>query len=695
MHRQIAEEATRLALERMEQICDPETPVPELARLLVDQYDGEPVPARLVDLLRERGSSPERLASVAEAMLAIDAAEPGTDVPDSEEGDGDQGTKSPDPSLTVLTFGAAAARAAGDTEKARHLLDQVLATADEPELRTDLASQLRSHGRLAEAIELLEARLREAPDDIPAANYYGEAIQEAFERVNAHEPAGACPCGNGESWQECCAPRERAALSRFSDRSGLTALSDALAAYFPGTRYGPGIADQVTKLLKLSENTDWDPVQQAGFANLVKEVVLLSARAAESADTAEAEAISALTAFATDPAVPTELAARAIIWREHIHYGLWRLENRSAAPGAWGIDLASSDVRYIEFPADLIGAKPRWAVWLGAIVPVDGIWRATGQGILLSPAEADAAAELIESAVAAVVYRIAGKPGKYPGHRPDEPMLFEHAPPRGVIVDFDDPISEDLARFASMTTGQLMPRIVIEVQQHRTDPPVVRNMDNDPMCLITARIAVPDPEKLAERLTARADFDTDPADPARLAWIGLRVLEDQRKALLAQAQAQLGEQGRAAHLEGTEGPQRWIRGMLRVAPGELVAEVNSAERLERFLSLLTKLGETPVVTDEKRIAPALHTAWPAGQSIYPQGAAPSARDWEEHWLEEPIPALNGRTPRQVLQTKEGLTVEALLRQFEYEADLLAAEGKSGIDTQWLRQELGLDDPDTD
>jgi hypothetical protein len=31
----------------------------------------------------------------------------------------------------------------------------------------------------------------------------------------------------------------------------------------------------------------------------------------------------------------------------------------------------------------------------------------------------------------------------------------------------------------------------------------------------------------------------------------------------------------------------------------------------------------------------------------------------------------------------------MLRQFEYKADLLAAEGKTGIDTAWLRQQLDM------
>ncbi len=50
-----------------------------------------------------------------------------------------------------------------------------------------------------------------------------------------------------------------------------------------------------------------------------------------------------------------------------------------------------------------------------------------------------------------------------------------------------------------------------------------------------------------------------------------------------------------------------------------------------------------------------------------------------------------RTPRQAAHGKERPLLEALLRQFEYEADLLAAEGKAGVDTGWLRNELAMVD----
>lgn len=67
----------------------------------------------------------------------------------------------------------------------------------------------------------------------------------------------------------------------------------------------------------------------------------------------------------------------------------------------------------------------------------------------------------------------------------------------------------------------------------------------------------------------------------------------------------------------------------------------------------------------------------------------AAEGWEKFWLDEMVPALLGRTPRQAARGRERPYLEAMLRQFEYEADLLAVEGKTGIDTAWLREQLDL------
>jgi hypothetical protein len=51
--------------------------------------------------------------------------------------------------------------------------------------------------------------------------------------------------------------------------------------------------------------------------------------------------------------------------------------------------------------------------------------------------------------------------------------------------------------------------------------------------------------------------------------------------------------------------------------------------------------------------------------------------------------LLGRTPRQAARGRERPYLEAILRQFEYEADLLAGDDKTGGDTAWLREQLDM------
>jgi hypothetical protein len=119
-------------------------------------------------------------------------------------------------------------------------------------------------------------------------------------------------------------------------------------------------------------------------------------------------------------------------------------------------------------------------------------------------------------------------------------------------------------------------------------------------------------------------------------------------------------------VEVPAGPQRWVRRVLRVRGREITVEVNSQQRLTRLLDILRKAGGNPVVTSEKRIDPAQDFAWSAVQRAAPGGAAAAAEGWEKFWLDEQIPALSGRTPRQAARGRERPYLQAMLRQFEYE-----------------------------
>lgn len=65
------------------------------------------------------------------------------------------------------------------------------------------------------------------------------------------------------------------------------------------------------------------------------------------------------------------------------------------------------------------------------------------------------------------------------------------------------------------------------------------------------------------------------------------------------------------------------------------------------------------------------------------------RDYYTKWMDEPVPFLNGLTPRESTETRDGRErVESLLRHFERIEARSEAEPK--FDFAWLRRELGLD-----
>lgn len=683
--RRITQMAVEEARELLDRIYDPATPAEEFARLLASHYDGAPILPGMTGLLISKGASPERLVQVSGILRASQ--------PDEDQ-----------PSLTYLTFAADAARAAGGTAQARGLLDEALSHADAPDDQLRLIAHLRTHGRLAEAVESLEAVQREDPADDAAARQYGSAMEAIFGRLASDTPPDDCPCAGGRSWEDCCGPRERAALERFRDRSSLTVLQDALAA----CQLSPGHAEAVqaftAEWLSLAEADDWDASERAGFEALASELSLAMVGSGQEAVTGqEAETgpedpddggNNMLTAFAADPGVPPDLAARAQAWRDHMHYGLWQIAEPDPSPGVWCTDVVTGVTRYVAFPAEMISEFPRWGVLLGGVVPVDGIWRSTGQALQLSPEEADALTETVADATDVLIRDLAGKPRKRAVRRMRQPVPFGRAKPHNVLAYHAEELSADAVRIVGMVTGSLLLRLAVEVHDQRAVPPAMTNTDGDPMCLTKARIAVRDPGTLAGRLERHPDFTRDPDDPAKMAWLGRVIPENQRQAMLAEVRARLdpGEL-ESGEVLGDGAPQRWIRGQVEVRGGELVAEVNSTQRLARLVALLDELGEAPKVVDESRVDPAQDLAWPAGPRVFARGAAPPADGWEKQWLDEPVPALRGRTPRQAAHSQDWMLLEALLRQFEYEAGLLAAEGKSGIDTAWLRQELDMpDDP---
>ncbi len=66
-------------------------------------------------------------------------------------------------------------------------------------------------------------------------------------------------------------------------------------------------------------------------------------------------------------------------------------------------------------------------------------------------------------------------------------------------------------------------------------------------------------------------------------------------------------------------------------------------------------------------------------------------DHMRRWLDEPLPALGGETPREAAMGERRDDVLRLVRRIENQADRSRRRGEPGVHVEWLRAELAIDD----
>lgn len=144
------------------------------------------------------------------------------------------------------------------------------------------------------------------------------------------------------------------------------------------------------------------------------------------------------------------------------------------------------------------------------------------------------------------------------------------------------------------------------------------------------------------------------------------------------------------------GLERPVVGVVRVTSGKLRLETNSIRRADRLRARLEKR-----CGDRIRHKAREH-ADPTSQKLVPSEAPPAPEQPElaeaiasfqsryyEAWLDEPIPALGGETPRRAVRTAEGRTkVDELIKEMENLEARRPAE--IAFDFGGLRRELKLD-----
>jgi hypothetical protein len=210
---------------------------------------------------------------------------------------------------------------------------------------------------------------------------------------------------------------------------------------------------------------------------------------------------------------------------------------------------------------------------------------------------------------------------------------------------------------------------IAAVLGHQVLPPTLTNTDGEPMLLHTLRWRLPSAVTVDDLHTAFHDIGLDHDDGDPPTWRLVRDTESMPRATIL-----------VYRLEGEE----------------LICEANSAERAELAEALVDEaVGDAELIDIDRRTMEEvargvdpddrpepLDQSDPAIREVLEQFVA----EMEERWLDESIPALGGRTPREAVKDPVGREeVEQLLASFP-----AAAEDEPGMmDPDRLRQALGL------
>ena len=637
-------ERQRQAVEHLGLLSDPSTSPSDVAGVLAAEFPEQILAADMMSLRRSIGVPAEDIIET--ARLLLEEAAPET------------------PGMGVLAVAALAAHLAGDEDAEHGYAREILARADamgDPQLRLPVIRSATGRDHPGETCELIEPYLREHPDDELAADIYARALERAFVQAGPGGP-------------------ETAALARYGDRSGADALDRAVGEFAERTEWGAAIRKWAEEERTSQLRDRWRRAERDATDALLAEVAVSFPFTGEAGNENEGTPDTVLRAFTADPGTSADLAAQAAERDQHMRYGVWRLADPSPSPGVWCTDLVSGMQQYAQFPAEVIDGAPPWSVWLGALAPADGIWRATRAGIWLSPVEGDAVAEYAEDAVWHLLDDMTGEPGDYPAL---EQVRFGQAEPFCVRWETGEEPEPEFGDFSSPIIARLAPRLASWVWLKRGERVLLRNTDQEPMVLIKATVVVKG--DVTERLFERPDFgEEEDGEDGQIVWWGEPVDDHSGDPVVLH----FHDDG-SAHVTGPddEEEERVVLGRLTSEPGRVRVRVNSQARMKRLLRILREIGAAPKVTDESRSQPSMDFAW----GPVP-GDGVSARQWAEDWLGETVAVLDFHTPRHAAEggPAERLRLEGLLRQLEYQSALPPERGGRPVDTDWLRAELGLE-----
>jgi len=270
--------------------------------------------------------------------------------------------------------------------------------------------------------------------------------------------------------------------------------------------------------------------------------------------------------------------------------------------------------------------------------------------------------------------------------------LQREAKKQGKPADFKD---RDVREMLLHTGAHLFTRtwLIDALIQAAAPLPEIRNTDGDEIVFSGARFPITgEVAKVIVGLDTINEFERNDPDELQWTWHGHG------------SPSKRMSRGKGLAFETEDDAGRTTLGNIEIDKDALVLNTNSKERADKgrdlLLSRLDGLVGQPLTshqTLEKMLGERSGSA-PVQSELPPEVAEQAIHSFlDSHYrqtLDDPLPYLDGKTPRQAAKTKKGRErVISWLKKWENsEGRRAASQGQQPYDFQWMWREMKIDDP---
>lgn len=458
-----------------------------------------------------------------------------------------------------------------------------------------------------------------------------------------------CPCGSGKKYKKCCLEKQAGTVINISDAQLFSAENELISKLVAFGNRGKLLAQQeiaFKEFFAVAEDapqTFWTKDKEISFMGWFtfdyrlpegKRVIDLFAEC-------KGNTLSSLEEQLLQGWLPTAS-------------GLYEVQEVERGRGIFLQEIFTKECYFVH---DVSSSRTvsKWTILLARIIPVGDIWHFAGYLTSFYPQDKDNLIAL----------------GKKELRK-----LKKKYPRAGWLELFLDRVA---VFFQYAFQKQINPPI-----------PQLTNYDGDNIEMWTAVYRCRDIERVRDLLRAAPDFESAETKrgSSRTTFIWVTGVDDRP-------------------LKSGFPGESILLGQVTVKNDKAVLEVNSRQRLEQGKNLLQEIcgsllehrvdsmidGDALVkkAYEDFRQNPSPDSRPQIEPEIEQQIVEQLMTEYYRRWLNEPVPALGGKTPRQAVKTKTGREkVRQLLKEIEFDQDIARSKGRPAFDLAEIKRELGLE-----